>query len=130
MVLKYKNEIYQRIELKEWKKKWKKTGNVSGYVYSQSCENLKTGSFFVFSADDSKTSVTAWVKCLSAPKRSNWVLPENGMVNRLLIYLSWDIEVIYITKLLSQRKNTKILHFQELASLLMIAQNVIIRNIF
>ena len=30
--------------------------------------------------------------CLRAPERSYWVLSENGMVNRLWSYHSWDIE--------------------------------------
>ena len=32
--------------------------------------NVKNGSFFKFSADDSKRLVTVWAKYLSAPERS------------------------------------------------------------
>ena len=39
--------------------------------------------FFVFSADDSKKSVTVWAKYLSALEKSYCVLSENDIVNRL-----------------------------------------------
>ena len=43
----------------------------------------KMAHIFVFSADESKKSVTLWGKCLRAPERSYGVLTEYGMVNRL-----------------------------------------------
>ena len=59
----------------------------SCHVYFQSYGNLnvKNGSFFVFSADDSKKLVTVLAKDLGAPERSR-VLSENSMVNRLWNY--------------------------------------------
>ena len=46
---------------------------------------------FVYSADESKMLVTVWAKYLSISKRSYLVFSENGMVNRLWSYRSWDI---------------------------------------
>ena len=43
-------------------------------------QNIRNDSFFVFSADDSKKSVTIWEKHLAAPERSFLFLSENGMV--------------------------------------------------
>ena len=76
------------------------------HVYSQSYGqwNIKPGSVFVFSANDSKKLVTVWAKYLSVPKRSYRVILENGMVNRLWSFRTWDIEGRYITKLLGQKK--------------------------
>ena len=68
---------------------------MSGYhAYSKSYshQNVKNGLFFVFSADNSKKSVKVWAKYLSASKKSYWVLSENGMVNRLWSYRSYDIK--------------------------------------
>ena len=42
----------------------------------------KNGTFFVFFADDSLKN---------EPKRSFWVLSENGMVHRFCSYHLWDI---------------------------------------
>ena len=42
-------------------------------------ENVKSDSSFVFSADDSKVSVTVWAKYLGASERSYLVLSENAM---------------------------------------------------
>ena len=46
-------------------------------------------------------------KCLRPPERSYWVLSENGMVNRLWSYHSWDIEDKNVKKSVNQQKNTK-----------------------
>ena len=77
---------------------------------------VKNGSFFVFSAGDSKILVPVWAKCLSAPERSYWVLLENGMVNRFGSYHLWDIECTSIKKTAESTKNAEILYFQELTS--------------
>ena len=53
----------------------------------------------------SKTSVTVWANYSSAPKRSYWVLSENGMVNRLWSYRSWDIKDRNIKKTAELVKN-------------------------
>ena len=42
-------------------------------------KRLKNGSFFVFSADDSKKWVTIWENYLSASESSDLALPENVM---------------------------------------------------
>ena len=63
---------------------------------------------FVFSADESKKSVTLWGKCLRAPERSYGVLTEYGMVNRLWSYHSCDIEDKNVKKPVeSAKKNRK-----------------------
>ena len=59
---------------------------------------------FLYSADGSKKSVTGWANYLTAPKRSYWLLSENGMVNRLWSFRSWDIEGRNLKKLLNQQK--------------------------
>ena len=41
--------------------------------------NVKSDSSFVFSANDSKASVTVWTKYLRAPERSYLVLSENAI---------------------------------------------------
>ena len=46
----------------------------------------------VLSDDDSKKLIRVWPKCLNAPERCHWVLSENGMVNRIWSYHSWDFE--------------------------------------
>ena len=77
------------------KSRWEKRGHLSRYhVNSQSYghENVKNGSFFIFSADDSKILVLVWASHLNAPERSYSVLSENGVVNRLWSYRLWDIE--------------------------------------
>ena len=51
----------------------------------------KMAHVFVYSADESKMLVTVWAKYLSISKRSYLVFSENGMVNRLWSYRSWDI---------------------------------------
>ena len=38
---------------------------------------------FVFSADNSKTSITVWAKYVKAAEKSSLVLSENDMDNRL-----------------------------------------------
>ena len=60
----------------------------------------------LFSADDSKTSVTVWENILSSPERSYWVLSENGIVDRLWSYHSWDIEGKNIKKTNKPAKKT------------------------
>ena len=70
----------------------------------------KNGSFFLFSANESKKLVTVWAKYLSAPERSYWFLSENGMVNRLWSYRSWVIEGRNIKKTAESAKNTKIMY--------------------
>ena len=78
-------EILSPIEL-NWNKKKKRNiptdrgqkgaeknrGNLSNYhVYCQNySQNVKNGSFFVFSADDSKKITTVWAKYLNASERS------------------------------------------------------------
>ena len=57
------DETYQRIESKN---RWEKWVHLSIYhVYSQGYgyKNVKNGSFFVFSADNKKKSVTVWSNC-------------------------------------------------------------------
>ena len=48
-------------------------------ILSYGHENVKSDSSFVFSTDDSKVSVTVWVKYLRASERSYSVLSENVM---------------------------------------------------
>ena len=43
----------------------------------------KNGSFFVFSAVNSKTLVTVWATYVSAPEKSDRVLSENDIVNKI-----------------------------------------------
>ena len=60
----------------------RKMDHLSGYyVYSRSDghENVKSGSSFAFSADDSKASVTVWAKYLGESERSYLLLSENPM---------------------------------------------------
>ena len=86
---------FERLEMQKWRlsKLWSL--------------NVKNGSFFVFSADDSKKVVSFLAKYLSKPEGFYWVLSENGMINMLLNYCSWDIEGRNIKKLLSQQKTPK-----------------------
>ena len=46
-------------------------------------------------------------KYLRGPERSYWVLPENGMVNRLWSYHSWDIEDKNVKKPVELAKKKK-----------------------
>ena len=61
----------------------RKLGHLSGcHVYSRNDghKNVKSGSsFFVFSVDDIKVSLTVWVKYLGAFEGSYLVLSENSM---------------------------------------------------
>ena len=94
-VLKYKNEIYQRIELiclvrclhvKLWLLKCQKW--LIFCIFSwwlQNCHNL--------------------VK--SPPERSSWVVLENSMVIRLWSYRSWKIKGKDIKKLPSQQEHPR-----------------------
>ena len=88
-VLKWENEIYQTIKLKEY---MRKLGHLSSYrVYSQNYghKNVKSGSSsFVFSVNDSKLSLTVWVKYLGASKRSYLVLSENSLDYWILMAIS------------------------------------------
>ena len=52
---------------------------LSSLLPSYGHENVKSDSSFVFSADDSKVSVTVWAKYLGASERSYLVLSENAM---------------------------------------------------
>ena len=72
-------------------------------------KNVKNGPFFMFSADDSKKSVTLWAKYLSVPERSYCVLSENDMVNRLWGYRSWDNEGRIIERTAESANITEIL---------------------
>ena len=76
----------------------------SYHVYSRSYGNkdVKNGTFFAFSANDSKKLVTVWTRYLIAPERSYRVLSENATV--------------ISEKLLSLQKITEILYFQRLTS--------------
>ena len=49
------------------------------YSMNYGNQNAKNVSFFVFSADDSKKSVTVWVKYLSTSERSCLALFKNAM---------------------------------------------------
>ena len=101
-VLKYKNEIYQRIELiclvrwlhvKLWLLKCQKL--LIFCIFSwwlQNCHNL--------------------VK--SPPERSSWFVLENTMVIRLWSYRSWKIKGKNIKKSAESARTSKILNFQGL----------------
>ena len=61
----------------------RKFSHLTGYqVYSRNYghKNVKSGSSsFVFSVDDSKVSLTVWVKYLGVSERSYLVLSENSI---------------------------------------------------
>ena len=58
-----------------------KWGYLSSYY-----QNVRNGSFFVFSADASKKSVTAWRTFLRASERSYLALSKNPMDCWILSY--------------------------------------------
>ena len=59
--------------------KWGHLSRCHVYSHSHSLLNIKNGSFFLDSADDSKQLVTVWAKSLTVYKRSYLVLSENDM---------------------------------------------------
>ena len=72
----------------------------------------KKGSFFLFSADDSRKSVTVSAEDISEPGRTYWVISENSMVDRLWSYCLSDIDGRNIKKTVELTKEcTKILYF-------------------
>ena len=95
-------------------KKWSHLSNYHVYFQSYGHWNVKIGSFFVFSVDNSKQLVTIWAKQLSPPLLE--FFSENGMVNSLCGYASWDNEGKNIRKADESTKYTKTLYFQGLTS--------------
>ena len=68
--MKCTNGQSSRIRCQKW-------GHLSGYhvyTWSYGHENVKNGSFFVFSAVDCQTLITVWAKYLGALKRCYLVL--------------------------------------------------------
>ena len=84
----------------------------------------------VFSDDDSKKLIRVWPKCLNAPERCHWVLSENGMVNRIWSYHSWDFEGRNIKKTTDSAKKYWNSVSSGVGILLMEAQNPIVLSIF
>ena len=81
------------IPMDKIKKQTKKWDRLSGYhVYSRSYghENVKNGSFFVFSTGDSKKSVTVWIKYLRTSEKSYLALSENAMDCWILSYRQYS----------------------------------------
>ena len=75
MKIKYTNGESSKSRSTNW-------GHLSGYqvYYVYSHENIKNGSSsFVYSADDSKVSLTVWAKYLGESERSYLFLSENAM---------------------------------------------------
>ena len=66
----------------------------------------------------------------NASGSSHWLFSENGMLNRLLRYRSWDIEVKIITKCRVKKKWLKFCNYSKTGNLLMLAHKRIIGTIF
>ena len=84
MKIKYTNGESSKSRSTNW-------GHLSGYqvYYVYSHENIKSGSSsFVYSADDSKASLTVWAKYLGESERSYLFLSENAMDYWMLMVVS------------------------------------------
>ena len=69
---------FEGLEIQKWNISADRTQRVDKEMGSLvSCyghKNVKNGSFFVFSAYNSKKLVTVWARYLNAPGRSYWIL--------------------------------------------------------
>ena len=69
---------FEGLEIQKWNISADRTQRVDKEMGSLvSCyghKNVKNGSFFVFSAYNSKKLLTVWARYLNAPGRSYWIL--------------------------------------------------------
>ena len=113
------------------KSKWEKWGCLSRshvYYWSYDHQNVRGGSFFLFSADDSNKLVTVSEKYSSTHERSKWIILEYGMTNKFWSYFSWVAESRNSKKSGWVNKNYQ--NLVRVYILLMVAKSPIIHSIF
>ena len=130
-ILKYKNEIFKRVELKKYKRE-------RGHLPLCSLPELvikisKLAHFLIFSADDSKKSVTVRAKFLSTSERCYlahqkilWIIGIWATISKMstlentgfLVFLSWlinfDISTISILQTINSKSLNHIIQWRNL----------------
>ena len=87
-ILRFWKAKMKYVNIKSSKSRWEKWGHLSSYDYSQRYghQNVKDGSFYVLSAEDSKNSVPVWARYLNTSERSSFALLQNTMDYGVLRY--------------------------------------------